>query len=257
MSDIFGAIIKEWRAIRRFSQMGLSLESGLSSRHISFLETGRAKPSRGSVLTLARVLDMPRPAVNKALLAAGLAPEYSALTPTDDDLAVAMGAMAMMLENHSPFPAITIDAGWNIVGGNPAAHHLMQFLPLNNSLSLIDALLNDDVTDPVIVNWHTVAHWTLLRLQVELSRTGQNKALSETYARLEADPRLKGASTKSFSDFGPVLTTQIRVEGIILSFLTMLAEFSTVTDVTMNELRIELFFAADEPTRDYFTQLSL
>lgn len=257
MSDIFGTIIKEWRSIRRFSQMGLSIESGLSSRHISFLETGRAKPSRGSVLTLARVLDMPRPAVNKALLAAGLAPEYSALTPTDNDLASAMGAMNMMLDNHSPFPAITIDAGWNIVGGNPAAHHLMTFLPLNNSLSLIDALLNDDVNDPVIVNWHIVAQWTLFRLQAELSRTGQNPALSETYARLEADPRLKGASTTSFSDFGPVLTTQLRAGGIILSFLTMLAEFSTVTDVIMNELRIELFFPADAQTQTYFKQLSL
>ena len=101
MSIAFGNVIRHWRDIRRFSQLALSAESGMSSRHISFLETGRSRPSRGSVLTLARVLDMPKPAVNEALLAAGFAPEYKSLSMEDADLAPAMSAIMTILENHT------------------------------------------------------------------------------------------------------------------------------------------------------------
>ena len=128
MSVSFGNLIKQWRDIRRFSQLALSIESGMSSRHISFLETGRSKPSRNAVMTLARVLEMSKPAVNEALLAAGFAPEYRSLAMDDVDLAPAMNAIMMILENHAPLPAIVIDASWNIIGGNASAQHMMQFL---------------------------------------------------------------------------------------------------------------------------------
>ncbi len=256
MSQDFGDMIKEWRGVRRFSQLSLSAESGLSSRHISFLETGRSRPSRSSVLTLARVLDMPRTVTNEALLTAGFAPEYPALALDDAQLLPAMGAINTILENHAPMPAIVIDEAWKIVGGNAPAQHLMQFLPTTPSLCLIDSLLNDDPHDPIILNWAVVAKWTLLRLQAELSKMGRQSPVFETCKRLASDPRLRNADITSFSDFGPVLTTQIRVKEHVLSLLTMLAEFSTVQDVTMSERRVELFFPADEATKAYFHQLS-
>ena len=256
MSATFGDLIKDWRSVRRFSQLSLSVESGLSSRHISFLETGRSKPSRGSVLTLARVLGMPRSATNEALLAAGFAPEYPALALDDSDLAPAMGAIETILENHMPMPAIVIDAAWNIVGSNPSAMHLMQFLPMADTPCIVDSILNDDPDNPIILNWDIVATWTLLRLQAEVSQAGRQSPAFETYQRLANDSRLKQADTASFSELGPVLTTQIKVNNKVLSMLTMLAEFSTVQDVTMSERREELFFPADEETRLYFEALA-
>jgi len=111
MQKSFGDLIRHWRDIRRFSQLALSSETGLSSRHISFLETGRSNPSRGSVLTLARVLAMPKPAVNDALLAAGFAPEFPSYDLADVDLAPMMDAMMTILDNHSPMPAVILDGG--------------------------------------------------------------------------------------------------------------------------------------------------
>jgi len=248
--------MKHWRGIRRFSQLSLSTETGISSRHISFLETGRSKPSRGSVLTLARVLDMPKPAVNDALVAAGFAPEYPALDMTDIDLQPMMDAVMTILDNHAPMPAIVMDGAWQIVGGNAPAMQMMQFLPMHGSMSVVDALLNDDPDDPVFVNWHEIAAWTLIRLQIETSRMGSEGPLMDTYRRLATDPRLAGTDPTSFSNSGPYLTLKARMQGQTLSFFTMLAEFTTAQDIAMSERRVELFFAADEATKAYFDDLA-
>lgn len=255
MSTSFGILVKHWRNIRRFSQLGLSVESGMSSRHISFLETGRSKPSRGSVLTLARVLEMPKPAVNDALLAAGFAPEYPALDMDDLDLAPMMEAMMTILENHSPMPAIIIDGAWQIVGGNKAAMHMMQYLPMHGSMSVVDALVNDNPENPVFLNWDEIATWTLQRLQVESARGGRQGPLMKVYKQLSEAPRLAEKKCESFSNNGPFLTLKARVGEHNLSLLTMLAEFTTAQDINMSERRVELFFPADAQTRTFFEAL--
>lgn len=256
MSLAFGPILKHWREVRRFSQLALSHESGFSSRHISFLETGRSNPSRGSILALARVLDMPKTATNNALLAAGFSPEFPDIEPHHDDMAPVQDAIATIMNNHAPMPAIAIDPAWNIVSGNVPAQSLLTALPFQGSLSIIDALINDDPDNPQFVNWLDVASWTALRLQAELGRRGEDTALRQTYDRLMADPRLKTTDTKSFSNYGPVLTSQIRIGDTLLTLFTMMAEFSTVQDITLSERRIELFFPADVQTREFFETLS-
>ena len=255
MSTPFGTILRHWRDIRRFSQLSLACETGISTRHISFLETGRSKPSRSSVLTLARVLEMPKPTVNTALLAAGFAPEYPTYDLADNDLAPMTEALQTLLNNHAPMPAIVIDGDWQIVGGNKAAMYMMQLLPLKGSLCTIDALLNDDPEDPVFLNWDVIAGWTALRLQVETARSGEEGPLMGLQKRLMADPRLTRKDLTSFSDGKPFLTLKLRTAGKTLSFFTMLAEFSTAQDITMSERRVELFFAADAETKAYFTSL--
>lgn len=255
MSTPFGILIRHWRDIRRFSQLALSVETGISSRHISFLETGRARPSRSSVLTLARVLEMPKLAVNKALLAAGFAPEYPAHDLSDEDLAPLMGAIQMILTNHAPMPAVVIDGGWQIVGGNAPAMQMMQFLPFHGSLCTVEALLNDDPDDPAFLNWETIAAWTLFRLQAESAREGENSQLAELHKRLASDKRLRGSTLNSFSNQGPFLTLQVRALGQTLTLFTMMAEFTTAQDIAMSERRVELFFPADEATRAFFENL--
>jgi len=257
MTTGFGDIIKHWRGIRRFSQLSLSVETGISSRHISFLETGRSKPSRNSVLTFGRVLEMPKPVINDALLAAGFAPEFPVHDLTDVNLKPMVDAMSMILDNHAPFPAIIIDSGWQIIGGNKPAIHMMTFLPLNGSMNIVDALLNDKPADPVFLNWDEIAAWTLTRLQLETSRLGPTAALSEFYRKLANDPRCAALSQTIDAGKRPYLTMKARIEGRDLSLFTMLAEFTTAQDIAMSERRVELFFPADDGTRDYFQSLSL
>ena len=252
MKKTFGDMIRHWRDIRRFSQLALSTATGISSRHISFLETGRSKPSRSSVLTIARVLAMPKTAVNDALLAAGFAPEFPSYDLTDVDLAPMMDAMMTILDNHAPLPAIILDGGWQIVGGNRSAMHMMQFLPMHGSMSVVDALLNDDFEKPVFINWYEIATWTLLRLQVETTREGGTGPLTEIYQKLATDPRLAEKDLRSFSNNGPYLTLKVRVKDQTISLFTVLAEFTTAQDINMSERRVELFFAADETTKIFF-----
>ena len=256
MSLGLGHLLKEWRAIRRFSQLSLSAETGMSSRHISFLETGRSKPSRGSVLTLSRALDMPKPVVNDALLAAGFAPEYPAYDMSDVSVQPMLNALDVILKNHGPFPAIIIDEEWQIVGGNAPALHLMQFLPFNGSRCVVDALLNDDIETPIFTNWEVIAAWSLTRLQLETSRLGYEGPLTEVYNRLSRDPR-SGSAEASFRASEPYLTMNAKVDGQELSLFTMLAEFTSAQDIALSTRRVELFFAADETTRLYFEQLNL
>ncbi|WP_371398030.1 helix-turn-helix domain-containing protein [Fretibacter rubidus] len=252
MASTFGQILKHWREARRYSQLALSVEADMSSRHLSFLETGRSKPSRASVLRLARTLDMPRASVNEALKAAGLSAEYSALALSATELAPAMDAIDLILKNHAPMPAIVIDEAWMIVGGNPPAMAMIDVLPFAGSLCIVDALLNDDPDAPIFLNWETIAVWTLLRLQNEATKAGADSAVAALYQRFSTHPRLKDANQASFSDYGPVLTMRCRLGDMELSLFTMIAEFSTVQDITMNETRVELFFPADEATKAFF-----
>ena len=254
MSAGFGDLLKKWRNLRRFSQLSLSVETGLSSRHISFLETGRSRPSRGSVLTLSRALDMPKPAVNDALLAAGFAPEYPAHDLSDVSVQPMLDALDMIIKNHAPFPAIVIDEDWQIVGGNVPAMGMMQLLPFNGSRCVVDALLNDDIETPIFTNWEVIAAWSLTRLQLETSRLGYDGPLTEVYNRLLSDPRSEGIDT-SFQAAEPFLTMNARVDGHTLSLFTMLAEFTSAQDIGLSARRVELFFAADDATRRYFEAL--
>lgn len=252
MTSAFGDIIRHWRDIRRFSQLSLSTETGISSRHISFLETGRSKPSRNSIMTLARALDMPKKSVNDALLAAGFAPEYRAHSLDHNDLQPAMGAIENILNNHEPLPAIVIDGAWNIINGNAAAQAMIQILPFHGSSCVVDALINDDPDDPIFLNWSVIAAWTALRLQHEIMQSGGREELNALYDKLANDPRLKAEDINSFSNFGPILTMNAKFNDQTLTFFTMMVEFSTVQDITLSELRVELFFPGDDTTKQFF-----
>ena len=125
-------------------------------------------------------------------------------------------------------------------------------MPFNGSLCVVEALLNDDPNEPCFLNWSLIATWTLLRLQTEIARQGPESPLADIYHRLSNDPRIKERDLASFSDYGPVLTLQVKADDHVLTLFTMLAEFSTAQDLTLSERKVELFFAADEKTRNYF-----
>lgn len=198
---------------------------------------------------------MPKPVINEALLAAGLAPEYPVHDLSDVNLKPMTDAMSLILENHTPFPAIIIDGDWQIIGGNKPAFHLMEFLPLSGSTSVVDALLNDNPNDPVFLNWDVIARWTLTRLRLEVSRLGSTGDLQQSYKKLTDDPRCAPLDQTSLFGREPYLTMKIRLGDHDLSLFTMLAEFTTAQDIGMSERRVELFFPADEATKDYFQNM--
>jgi len=133
--------------------------------------------------------------------------------------------------------------------------NMMQFLPMHGSMSVVDALLNDDPEKQIFINWHEIATWTLLRLQAETAREGGKGPLMDNYHKLASDPRLAVKDLTSFSNSGPYLTLKVRVKEQTISLFTMLAEFTTAQDVNMSERRVELFFAADEITKSFFEDL--
>jgi len=155
----------------------------------------------------------------------------------------------------STWPAIVIDGAWQFISGNSAAMQMIQFLPLEGSLSLIDALMNDDPDNPVFLNWEVISSWTLQRLQIESARDGGQGPVAAIYQKLAADPRLSHHDLTSFSDHGPYLTLQFKAGDQVLSLFTMMAEFTTAQDINMSQRRVELFFPSDETTKAFFESL--
>jgi hypothetical protein len=152
-------------------------------------------------------------------------------------------------------PAIIMDGSWNVIGANQAAQKMMMFLPFNGTANVVACLLNDSAENPVFLNWAELASWTLTRLQIELGRNGGQGPLKALYESLAADPRL--IDYKGPVSMGAVLTTRLQAGASELNLFTMLVEFSAAQDINMSERRVELFFAADDVTKDYFEKLTV
>lgn len=255
MSAAFGSILKEWRAVRRVSQLDLALRAELSARHLSFLETGRAAPSRGMIMRLADALDMPKSATNQALGAAGFAPHYPAHPPDAPELAPIRSAIEAMLRNHDPFPGVALDQHWQVVAANGGANRMFEAAgvlqhSLGGRFNLIELLLALG-DGQIIENWEVVAAVTTTRLRAEIAHFGGDATLEGFAARLAAHPRLRGRDTPAPADT-LVIPTIIRTQSARLSLFSTIAQFGSVQDVYASALRVELMFAANEATQSWF-----
>jgi transcriptional regulator with XRE-family HTH domain len=247
----FGDLIREWRSIRRFSQLDLSLEAETSARHVSFLESGRARPSRGMVLKLSEALQMPKAIANQALFAAGFSPAYPQLAEDAPDLAPIRAAIETVLKKHAPLPAIAIDQHWNIIAANGPALALFGALGLAGAANMIDALLLAAQTDAV-ENWEETSLLALARLRAEISQLGGDATLDALARKLAGHPRLAEADLGAIDLNQAVIPSVFNVAGRRLSMFSTIAQFGTVQDVAASEIRIEMMFPADEPTQRYF-----
>ncbi len=172
MQSEFGAVLKAWRQKRRLSQLELGLDANVSARHISFLETGRSRPSREMVLQLCEELAVPLPDRNQLLTAAGLAPAYQKRQLGAADMQPAEAAMSWMLQRHDPFPAIAMDRHWQILHLNGAATRLLAGMGVGQGDSLIECFLNSPVIQQSIGNLSEVAFHTRARLRTESAHLG-------------------------------------------------------------------------------------
>jgi len=248
-----GDLLRDWRHRRHLSQLDLSVEAEVSARHLSFVETGRAKPSRELVLHLAEHLEVPLRERNTLLLAAGFAPVYGE-TPLDaDEMAPAREALDKILAGHEPYPALVVDNAWNLVSANDTAFWLLGsgVAPhlLEPPANAMRATLHPDGLAPRIRNLAEYSAHLLLRLHRQ-ALLSQDPAIGELLDELRTYP---GVVERSSAAVEPVelLFSPLRLEapdGNELVFFSTLATFGTALDITLAELSIEQFFPADEGT---------
>lgn len=258
----FSAMLKKWRKFRRYSQLDLALEAGISQRHLSFLESGRSRPGQEMVMDIAEALNMPLRDRNQLLHNAGFAAVYSEHGLDDDAMLTVQKALTMTLDHHAPYPALVIDRNWNLYMSNKPAQGLLAIIGQpDDALMAMDRLniyrmtFNAKGLRPFIANWQAIANPLLLRLQREVHNDPSNGFLAELLEEMQI---LSGISQYSATDIGaaiaPVLPLTLDLGGIKLSLFSMISAFGTALDVTASELRVETFFPADEQTRHWFEQ---
>ena len=251
-----GDLLREWRQRRRLSQLDLALEAEISTKHLSFVESGRAQPSREMVLHLAERLEVPLRARNVLLVAAGFAPVFRERQLSDPALASARQAVDLVLKGHEPYPALAVDRHWTMVAANAAVAMLIGGAdaallepPVNVlRLSLHPKGLSSRITN--LAEWR--AHLLeRLRRQVEVSA---DPVLAKLHEELRGYPvpaaaRVRKPTPQSgFADV--VVPVQFATDAGTLSFFSTTTVFGTPVDVTLSELALEAFFPADAATAE-------
>jgi transcriptional regulator with XRE-family HTH domain len=256
----FGRLLKDWRGRRGLSQLGLAVAARTTQRHLSFIESGRAVPSRDMVLRLGATLSLPLRQQNALLLAAGYAPAWKQRDLSTPDLAVVNRALDYMLAQHEPYPAFVVDRCWNLLRANRGALNLTEFLtgpaPLtirSEPVNLAVALLASEGLRPFIVNWPEVALHFIRGVQSDAHADGMPET-ADLLSRLLALPDISALSepTTPQESQSPVLPIHFRRDGISLRLFTTIATLGTPREVTLEEIRIEFFFPMDEPTAQTF-----
>ncbi|UUO03183.1 helix-turn-helix transcriptional regulator [Mycolicibacterium novocastrense] len=246
-TQTFGALLKQWRGHRRLSQLDLAVAADVSSRHVSFIETGRSTPSRAMVLRLAEVLDVPRRLQNQMLMAAGLAPVYPERSIDDPDMAAVRTGIDRVLFAYNPFPCVMIDRRWQIVRANAGAGVLMDGVApeLLQSPNALRIALHPDGLAPRIRNLAQWRHHLIERLRREVAVSGSEE-LSSLLAEIVSYPGGSDGTTDLGSVAVPLELSS--PDGRLLTFLSTVTTFGTALDLTAAELSIEAFLPADEAT---------
>ncbi|MEM8749882.1 MAG: helix-turn-helix transcriptional regulator [Pseudomonadota bacterium] len=239
----FPQTLKTWRKARRFSQLDLALEADVSTRHISFLETGRAQPSREMIGRLGDALNLPLESRNLMLTHAGFAARYPGRDWHDDVMMPVRAAVSHVLTGHAPFPALALDRLWNVVEMNEPAGRLFGMLSVEKGSSLLDLMMSD-LLPTVIENWPEVAHHSAQRLRIESISQGGVTALDRVVEHLSALARERVENPTA------VVPTVYNAGGIRFSLFSTIAQFGSPADLTLDDLKIELFFPNDKPTED-------
>jgi transcriptional regulator with XRE-family HTH domain len=263
--DTFGARLRWWRERRGLSQLDLASTAETSQRHLSFLESGRTAPSREMVLRLATALDVPLRQQNALLLAAGFSPAWRESSLAAPELAKVSSALDHMLTQQEPYPAFVVDRRWTLLRANVGAQRLTEFLlgppppsaAPGEPVNLAEALVSPDGLRPFIVNWEDVALYFVRSVQADAIADGTAETAA-LLTRLLAYPGLPALSTLLPPERAeaPVLMIHFRNGATSLRMFTTIATLGTPLDVTVQEIRIECFFPADEDTGRVFRDWS-
>lgn len=243
----FGDHLRTWRQRRRMSQLDLASEAGISTRHLSFVETGRAAPSREMVLQLAEHLELPLRERNTLLVAAGFAPRFGERKLDDPDLAAARAAVEMVLRGHEPNPALAIDRRWTLISANNAALKLLGGIApelLAPPANMLRVSLHPDGLAQRILNLNEWRAHIFARLERQIEATA-DAVLIALLDELRTYPG-SGAHAPPLREAAPVITPlRLKTEHGVVSMFGVTTLFGMPQDVTLDELAIETFFPAD------------
>jgi transcriptional regulator with XRE-family HTH domain len=254
-----GALLREWRQRRRLSQLDLALDADISTRHLSYVETGRATPSRAMVLHLAEQLEVPLRERNTLLAAAGYAPIYRERPLADPALQAAREAVELVLRAHEPNPALAVDRHWNLISHNQPVLALLDGVApelLAPPLNVLRLSLHPQGLAPKIVNlaaWRTHL-FERLRHQIAVSA---DPVLAALLQELQGYPAPVDDGTHEAINVNAVaVPLQLRTAMGVLSFISTITVFGTPVDITLSELALETFFPADAATAQALRHLS-
>lgn len=265
--DSFCKLLKGWRKQRKLSQLDFSLEAGLSQRHLSFLESGRSKPSREMVMQLCQALELALRETNQLLQAAGFAPVYQQRDLDSEEMASVNNVLKMMLSHHEPFPALVADRGWNLLMANDAANRLIGLMGDKEDVwskadpsgkkNVYRMTFSESGMKPLISNWDIVEKSLIQRLIKDISLAPDHQELASLYEEISEQ---LGSSSLNFNDMindsAPVLPVEMSMGGVTLCVYSVISSFGTAQDITADELKIETFFPADEFTKQFFERLA-
>jgi transcriptional regulator with XRE-family HTH domain len=248
----FPTVLRRWRTTRATTQAQLAADAEISTRHLSFLESGKARPSRQMVLLLSSALDLELRDRNTMLLSAGFAPMYGE-TPLDDEaMSPLRRAMDLVLQQQEPYGAIAVNRRWEVIGLNQGAARLFAAFmpdPIPDPIiaqNLVHAMFHPEGLRPVIVNWEELCWSFVARLHRETEMLPEGRGHAALLAELSRYPDVP--SRASLRDLAPqpFLTVHLRRLPHDLRLFTVLTAFGTPLDVTAQELTIETFYPADE-----------
>lgn len=244
----FGARLRQWRHHRRLSQLALAAVTSTTARHISFLETGRSRPSRHMVLRLAEALDVNLRDANELLHAAGLPAAYPQAELGSPDLAPYRGAVTRLLAAHEPYPAMVLDRRYTVLFANQACAAL--FGPGVTGSNFVTDALASPAAVQAIINWPEVAWAGLDRLRENAKHAPFDAELQALIGRAEA--ALARVPRPQPAEAGLIVCPWFRIGGGIVRTIALTARFDHAADVTLDELRAELIYPLDEQADDYF-----
>jgi transcriptional regulator with XRE-family HTH domain len=252
-----GPLLAYWRGVRRMSQLALATEAEVSPRHVSFIESGRANPSRDMVLLLASVLDVPLRERNTLLQAAGFAAAYRESPLAAPQLATVQRALEAILAQHRPFPAVVLDRAWNIVQTNDAADAFFGFLLAGGTAAtlgppnVLRLIFHPDGLRPWIANWEAVAEALIQRVHREAVGNAVGDDVRALVAEVLAYPGVpeRWVRPDLTTTVLPIIPVVFERAGRRFSYFSTVTTLGTPIDVTAQELRIECFFPVDDETR--------
>jgi transcriptional regulator with XRE-family HTH domain len=263
-SGRLGLLLRHWRDARGKSQLDLSLDAGVSQRHISFIESGRSVPGRQLLLDLAQALDVPLRERNALLLAAGYAPVYSEAAWNSDEMRSVTKALERMLRQHDPYPAIVMDRYWNVLTANDSAPRFFNcFIDMaarKTPRNILHLMFDPAGMRPFIANWAQLAPGLLRRVAREAVGGVMDEATSELVNALMAYEDVAPAwrppnGHAQSTDTLPVLPLSFVKDGVVLNYFSMVSTVGTPQTIAAQELRVECMFPADEATERHHARL--
>ncbi|MGB0560429.1 MAG: helix-turn-helix domain-containing protein [Spirulinaceae cyanobacterium] len=257
----FPTLCRQWRKLRKFSQLDLALVAGVSQRHVSWLETGRSQPSRAMIVRLSEAMEIPLRDRNVLLQAAGYAATYFETALEEPMMAPILEVLNQVLQNHEPLPAVVVDRVWTLkkanraaellfsLGGDPQA--LLDTIGANGEFNLALLTLHPQGLRPYITNWEQIAPSLVRRLRNE-ALVSHDPTLQQRFSEYIALAEPIEETPLSTPGLLPVLPLALNFHGLELSLFSVISSFGTPQDITADELRIETFYPMNAQTEQFF-----